>query len=170
MLSQRTSAVNQQIGNHSASITMNENVMRPSVVVGCKCTLQLNNNNKCIAGGISDEFKFDFFGCIRFFLSLPFVHYYAMKNQDSWLQPFQQTKPYDLCLSWQYRAWPMCIIIWRWHYILWLMNGGVLCFSLMPIKNCNVVVVVAKERFWIRCVHCTYLWDRSIVSVRSLTL
>lgn len=59
-------------------------------IVHCTCTLQLNNNNKCFAGGISDEFcmRFSFWRAI-----FPLVRYTTIGqcNANEWIGSRLQT-------------------------------------------------------------------------------
>lgn len=70
--------------------------------VGCKCTLQLNNNNKCIAGGITGEFMCWLSSVFWMQFSLSLFRFCTLPcNEKRWfmITTISATKPYDLCVG-----------------------------------------------------------------------
>lgn len=86
----------QRIGEQSASIQRWMKTTRDQV--GCKCTFELNNNNKCIAGGISGEFMcwLSFVFWMQFFLSFVFCTLPCNEKRCFMITTILTTKQYDL--------------------------------------------------------------------------
>lgn len=160
-----------------------------SVVVGCKCTVQLNNNNECFAGGIPLKFSSVIFirflihlQCLRFTIVMQWKMYTKNLIHDSQPSNIAAATTTTITNIW----FVYCSELAQYafasddrHYIAFDLNWRAGCwfaFNADQQNNCNkafnsAIIHLCLNPVWICSTHafehhcCVYVWFHTYIII-----